>query len=146
MALCGLGFGFFQAPNNRAIMASAPRRPSGAAGGMLSAARLLGQALGAAGVAILFSRLWRRRFKLRAVAGGAPRARWRSGQRRAADHTPDGGDDMTDVTPGAPAALAPIKPPSLGERGRQGENGRGRVEQPRSATRVARLHRGLGVA
>jgi DHA2 family multidrug resistance protein-like MFS transporter len=54
MALCGLGFGFFQAPNNRAIMASAPRARSGAAGGMLSAARLLGQALGAAGVAILF--------------------------------------------------------------------------------------------
>src|ERR1700687_2010082 len=55
MALCGLGFGFFQAPNNRAIIASAPRARSGAAGGMLSAAPLLGQALGAAGVAILFS-------------------------------------------------------------------------------------------
>jgi DHA2 family multidrug resistance protein-like MFS transporter len=54
MALCGLGFGFFQAPNNRAVMAAAPRARSGAAGGMLSAARLLGQALGAAGVAILF--------------------------------------------------------------------------------------------
>jgi MFS transporter, DHA2 family, multidrug resistance protein len=54
MALCGLGFGFFQAPNNRAIMASAPRARSGAAGGMLSAARLLGQTLGAATVAILF--------------------------------------------------------------------------------------------
>src|SRR6266436_5724857 len=54
MALCGVGFGFFQAPNNRAIMASAPRARSGAAGGMLSAARLFGQALGAAGVAILF--------------------------------------------------------------------------------------------
>jgi MFS transporter, DHA2 family, multidrug resistance protein len=54
MAVCGLGFGFFQSPNNRAIMASAPRQRSGAAGGMLSAARLLGQSLGAAGVAILF--------------------------------------------------------------------------------------------
>src|ERR1700716_4053607 len=54
MALCGLGFGFFQAPNNRAIMSSAPRARSGVAGGMLSAARLLGQTLGAAGVAILF--------------------------------------------------------------------------------------------
>jgi MFS transporter, DHA2 family, multidrug resistance protein len=54
MALCGLGFGFFQAPNNRTIMASAPRSRSGAAGGMLSVARLLGQTLGAAGVAILF--------------------------------------------------------------------------------------------
>jgi len=54
MALCGLGFGFFQSPNNRTIMAAAPRERSGAAGGMLSAARLLGQTLGAAGVAIVF--------------------------------------------------------------------------------------------
>ncbi|MBV8495373.1 MAG: MFS transporter [Gammaproteobacteria bacterium] len=54
MALCGLGFGFFQAPNNRTIMAAAPRQRSGAAGGMLGAARLLGQSLGAAGAAILF--------------------------------------------------------------------------------------------
>ena len=55
MALCGVGFGFFQAPNNRTIMAAAPRARSGAAGGMLSTARLLGQTLGAAMVAILFS-------------------------------------------------------------------------------------------
>jgi MFS transporter, DHA2 family, multidrug resistance protein len=54
MALCGLGFGFFQAPNNRALLSSAPRSRSGAAGGMLGSARLSGQALGAAGVAILF--------------------------------------------------------------------------------------------
>ena len=54
MAVCGLGFGFFQAPNNRTIIASAPRQRSGAAGGMLGAARLLGQTLGAAGLAILF--------------------------------------------------------------------------------------------
>ena len=31
MALCGLGFGFFQAPNNRALLSSAPRRRAGAA-------------------------------------------------------------------------------------------------------------------
>jgi DHA2 family multidrug resistance protein-like MFS transporter len=54
MALCGLGFGFFQAPNNRALLAAAPRERSGAAGGMLGGARLLGQSLGAATVAILF--------------------------------------------------------------------------------------------
>jgi DHA2 family multidrug resistance protein-like MFS transporter len=54
MAMCGAGFGFFQAPNNRAIMGAAPRRRSGAAGGMLAAARLIGQTLGAAGVAIWF--------------------------------------------------------------------------------------------
>jgi DHA2 family multidrug resistance protein-like MFS transporter len=54
MALCGLGFGFFQAPNNRTLISSAPRARSGAAGGMLATARLLGQTLGAAGVAIIF--------------------------------------------------------------------------------------------
>jgi MFS transporter, DHA2 family, multidrug resistance protein len=54
MALCGLGFGFFQSPNNRTLLLSAPRARSGAAGGMLSMARLLGQTLGAAGLAILF--------------------------------------------------------------------------------------------
>jgi MFS transporter, DHA2 family, multidrug resistance protein len=54
MALCGLGFGFFQSPNNRAMLSLVPRARSGSAGGMLSTARLLGQTLGAAGVAILF--------------------------------------------------------------------------------------------
>jgi DHA2 family multidrug resistance protein-like MFS transporter len=54
MALCGFGFGFFQAPNNRTLIASAPRERTGAAGGMLATARLLGQSLGAAAVAILF--------------------------------------------------------------------------------------------
>ena len=54
MAVCGAGFGLFQSPNNRAMLASAPRERSGAAGGMLSSARLLGQTVGAAGVAVLF--------------------------------------------------------------------------------------------
>jgi DHA2 family multidrug resistance protein-like MFS transporter len=54
MALCGLGFGFFQSPNNRMLLSAAPRARSGAAGGMLSTARLTGQSLGAAAVAILF--------------------------------------------------------------------------------------------
>ncbi len=54
MAVCGLGFGLFQAPNNRAILSSAPRARSGAAGGMLSTSRLIGQTIGAATVAILF--------------------------------------------------------------------------------------------
>jgi MFS transporter, DHA2 family, multidrug resistance protein len=54
MALCGLGFGFFQSPNNRTLISAAPYARTGAAGGMLATARLLGQTLGAAGVAILF--------------------------------------------------------------------------------------------
>jgi DHA2 family multidrug resistance protein-like MFS transporter len=54
MALCGAGFGLFQAPNNRTLLAAAPRARSGAAGGMLNTARLTGQTLGAASVALLF--------------------------------------------------------------------------------------------
>jgi DHA2 family multidrug resistance protein-like MFS transporter len=54
MALCGLGFGFFQAPNNRTLMFSAPIARSGAAGGMLATARLTGQTIGASFAAIAF--------------------------------------------------------------------------------------------
>jgi DHA2 family multidrug resistance protein-like MFS transporter len=54
MAIGGIGFGIFQAPNNRAMMAAAPRRCSGAAGGMLATARLTGQTAGAAAVALIF--------------------------------------------------------------------------------------------
>jgi MFS transporter, DHA2 family, multidrug resistance protein len=52
MALCGLGFGFFQAPNNRVMLSSAPMSRSGAAGGMLATARLTGQTAGATFAAI----------------------------------------------------------------------------------------------
>ncbi len=55
MALCGAGFGFFQSPNNRTIITSAPRIRSGAASGMLGTARLLGQATGASLVALVLS-------------------------------------------------------------------------------------------
>ena len=54
MALCGAGFGFFQSPNNRAMVGSAPFRRSGAAGGMLATARLLGQTSGAVAAAVFF--------------------------------------------------------------------------------------------
>jgi MFS transporter, DHA2 family, multidrug resistance protein len=54
MALCGLGFGFFQAPNNRTMLSSAPLARSGAAGGMLAVARLTGQTVGATLAAVLF--------------------------------------------------------------------------------------------
>jgi DHA2 family multidrug resistance protein-like MFS transporter len=54
MALCGIGFGFFQSPNNRAMLGAAPRARAGAAGGMLGTARLIGQSAGAVGVAGLF--------------------------------------------------------------------------------------------
>lgn len=55
MAVCGLGFGLFQAPNNRTMIAAAPRHRAGAAGGMLATARLTGQTLGATAVAIFFA-------------------------------------------------------------------------------------------
>jgi DHA2 family multidrug resistance protein-like MFS transporter len=54
MVLCGVGFGFFQAPNNRAMLGSAPRARSGGAGGMQATARLLGQTCGATLVAFSF--------------------------------------------------------------------------------------------
>ncbi|CAN5178218.1 MFS transporter [soil metagenome] len=53
VGLCGAGFGFFQSPNNRAMMSEAPLIRSGAAGGMLGTARTLGQSLGAVVVAFL---------------------------------------------------------------------------------------------
>jgi DHA2 family multidrug resistance protein-like MFS transporter len=52
MAVCGLGFGFFQSPNNRTMLSSAPMHRSGAAGGMLATARLTGQTIGATIAAI----------------------------------------------------------------------------------------------
>ena len=54
MALCGLGFGFFQAPNNRTMLGSAPRDRSGAAGGLLATARLTGMTGGATIAALVF--------------------------------------------------------------------------------------------
>ncbi|MDB5559527.1 MAG: transporter, partial [Enterovirga sp.] len=55
MVICGLGFGLFQAPNNRTMISAAPRARSGAAGGMLATARLTGQTLGATLVAIFLA-------------------------------------------------------------------------------------------
>jgi DHA2 family multidrug resistance protein-like MFS transporter len=55
MALCGLGFGLFQSPNNHTIVTSPPAHRSGAASGMLGTARLTGQTLGAVVLAGVFS-------------------------------------------------------------------------------------------
>ena len=56
MALSGFGFGLFQTPNNRTMIAAAPRERSGGASGMLGTARLLGQTTGATLVALLLGR------------------------------------------------------------------------------------------
>ena len=55
MALCGIGFGLFQSPNLRAIMTSSPPERSSGASGMVAMARLVGQASGAALVALCFN-------------------------------------------------------------------------------------------
>ncbi len=55
MALCGVGFGLFQSPNNHTILTSAPVQRSGGASGMLGTARLTGQTLAALLIALLFS-------------------------------------------------------------------------------------------
>ena len=55
MALCGCGFGFFQTPNLRTLMSSAPPDRSGSASGIVATARLTGQTTGAALAALCFT-------------------------------------------------------------------------------------------
>jgi len=55
MLLAGGGFALYQSPNNHAIMSAAPLSRSGAAGGMLSSARVAGQALGTVILSVIFS-------------------------------------------------------------------------------------------
>jgi len=54
MGLAGVGFGFFQTPNNRAMLGAAPRSRSGAAGGVQAATRVFGQSVGTALTAVAF--------------------------------------------------------------------------------------------
>ena len=55
MVLAGSGFALYQSPNNHTIVTSAPLSRSGAAGGMLSSARMTGQTLGAVVLATIFA-------------------------------------------------------------------------------------------
>jgi DHA2 family multidrug resistance protein-like MFS transporter len=55
MAICGIGFGFFQTPNNTALMTAGPVERSGAASGMVGVARTVGWSLGSALVALIFA-------------------------------------------------------------------------------------------
>lgn len=55
MLLGGIGFGFFQTPNNRALLTGAPRHRSGAAGGLQSITRVFGQGFGTALVSVVFT-------------------------------------------------------------------------------------------
>ena len=55
MAVCGVGFGMFQTPNNIVMVMATPVHRSGGAGGMQSTARLVGQTLGATMVSSVFA-------------------------------------------------------------------------------------------
>ena len=76
MTVCGIGFGFFNTPNNRAIITSAPPARTGGASGMQATARLLGQTMGAALVALVFAAWPERATTITLVlsAGGAAMA------------------------------------------------------------------------
>jgi MFS transporter, DHA2 family, multidrug resistance protein len=54
LALCGIGFGLFQTPNNIAMMTAGPVGRSGAASGMNAAARYVGWSVGSALVSLIF--------------------------------------------------------------------------------------------
>lgn len=55
MSICGIGFGFFQTPNNIVMVMATPVERTGAAGGMQSTARLTGQTMGSTLVSIVFA-------------------------------------------------------------------------------------------
>jgi DHA2 family multidrug resistance protein-like MFS transporter len=71
MAICGCGFGFFQAPNMKALMSSAPADRSGGASGVVATARLTGQTIGAALAALCFGIAGREGATLALVLGAA---------------------------------------------------------------------------
>ncbi len=54
LVVAGLGFGIFQAPNNKILVTSAPRERAGGASGIQSTARLVGQSMGVAFLAVIF--------------------------------------------------------------------------------------------
>jgi DHA2 family multidrug resistance protein-like MFS transporter len=54
MGLCGIGFGFYQTPNNITLMTAGPPERSAAASGMVAVARTVGWSLGSALVALIF--------------------------------------------------------------------------------------------
>jgi MFS transporter, DHA2 family, multidrug resistance protein len=66
--VCGVGFGFFQSPNNREMLANASRERSANASGVLAIMRTFGQCMGAAVMGVILSV-----FAARAMAhGGLP--------------------------------------------------------------------------
>ena len=74
MAICGCGFGFFQVPNMKALMSSAPADRSGSASGIVATARLIGQTSGAALAALCFGLAGREGATLALVLGAGSAA------------------------------------------------------------------------
>lgn len=54
MAICGIGFGFYQTPNNITLMTAGPPSRNSAASAMVAVARTVGWSLGSAIVALIF--------------------------------------------------------------------------------------------
>ncbi|WP_158743140.1 MFS transporter [Acidisphaera sp. L21] len=54
MGICGIGFGFYQTPNNLTLMTAGPPERTGAASGMQAVARTVGWSMGSAMVALIF--------------------------------------------------------------------------------------------
>ncbi len=54
LVVAGFGFGTFQTPNNKILITSAPPERSGGASGIQSTARLVGQSMGVALLAVIF--------------------------------------------------------------------------------------------
>jgi DHA2 family multidrug resistance protein-like MFS transporter len=71
MAICGCGFGFFQVPNMKLLMSSAPLDRSGSASGIVATARLIGQISGAALAALCFGVAGREGATVALVLGAA---------------------------------------------------------------------------
>jgi MFS transporter, DHA2 family, multidrug resistance protein len=56
VALCGVGFALFSAPNVRILIAAAPTHRTAAAGAMIAISRQIGQTLGAALAGVLLAK------------------------------------------------------------------------------------------
>lgn len=69
VAVCGLGFGLFQSPNNYLIMTSVSHEQSSIASGLLGTSRLVGQIIGSALVAIMFNIFGESAIRISLMAG-----------------------------------------------------------------------------
>jgi hypothetical protein len=97
LALFGVGQGLFISPNNSALMATAPARLTGEAGGLLIVMRSLGISMGIAAAAALLS--WR----LAVLTGAGP-----STLRAQAHHLTSAGGDVVLLLAGFAAVAAAI--------------------------------------